>query len=103
MAAEALYAAMSALMTAQATVAPPAVAAQPDTIVVTGSKLTRRAIENDVRNVTVDTDGQIAMFEQPICPASFGLPEPYNRMIEQRLREDAAQVGLRGAGERCDP
>src|SRR5438045_3276939 len=101
--AEALYAALSALMTVQATVAPPAVAAQRDTIVVTGSKLTRRAIENDVQNVTVDADGQIAMFEQPICPASFGLPESYNRIIEQRLREDAARVGLRAAGERCEP
>ena len=102
MAIEALYAAMSALMTVQAAGGPPAVPAQPDTIVVTGSKSTRRAIENDVQNVTVDTDGQIAMFEQPICPASFGLPESYNRMIEQRLREDAARVGLRTAGERCD-
>src|SRR5947209_9034252 len=78
MAIEALYAAMSALMTVQAAGGPPAVPAQPDTIVVTGSKSTRRAIENDVQNVTVDTDGQIAMFEQPICPASFGLPESYN-------------------------
>jgi hypothetical protein len=103
MAVEALCAALSALMTMQASAAPPAVTAQPDAIVVTGSKLTRRAIANDVQDVTVDTDGQIAMFEQPICPASFGLPEPYNRTIEQRLREDAARVGLRTAGERCDP
>ncbi|HZC37896.1 MAG TPA: hypothetical protein VE221_04385 [Sphingomicrobium sp.] len=71
-------------------------------IVVIGTKPTRNAVHNFIGDLTVDTDGHIAMFEQPICPASFGLPEPYNRIIEQRLREDAAQVGLRTAGERCD-
>ncbi len=40
MAVEALFVAMSALMTAQVAVGPAAVAAQPDTIVITGSKLT---------------------------------------------------------------
>jgi hypothetical protein len=70
--------------------------------VVTGSRPTREAIQGDVGAVTVDTDGQIAMFEDAICPASFGLPEAYDRTIERRLREDAARVGLRTAGERCD-
>jgi hypothetical protein len=84
-------------------VSPPApTVSDPDTIVVTGSRLTRHGLETDVESVTVDTDGQIAMFEQPICPASFGLPDAYNRIVEQRLREDAARVGLRTAPERCD-
>jgi hypothetical protein len=78
------------------------IASEPDAIVVTGTKATRHAIHSFIDGLTVDTDGQIAMFEQPICPASFGLPEPYNRVVEQRLREDAAQVGLRIAPERCD-
>jgi hypothetical protein len=82
---------------------PPApVASQPGTIVVTGSRVTRHAIQEDVAAVTADTGGQIAMFDEPVCPASFGLPEVYNRIVERRLREDAARAGLRTAGERCD-
>src|SRR5437764_14088814 len=77
------------------------VVAEPNTILIIGTKPTRHAIHNFIDDLTVDTDGQMAMFEQPICPASFGLPQPYNRIVERRLREDAARVGLRTAGERC--
>lgn len=76
---------------------------QPETIVVVGRKPTQDVLRNFVSGLTVETDGQIARFEQPICPASFGLPESYNRVIEQRLRDDAEQVGLRLGAVRCDP
>ena len=105
MAATVLSLAMSTvLLTMSASaVAPSSPPSEPNTIVITGTKPSRPAIHNFIDDLTVDTEGQIAMFEQPICPASFGLPEDYNRIVEQRLREDAARVGLRTAGERCDP
>jgi hypothetical protein len=82
-------------------VAPPPVQTD-QTIVVTGARPTRDAIANYVDGITANVDGQIATFRQPICPGSFGLPEAYNRVIEQRLRADATRVGLRVAGEQCD-
>jgi hypothetical protein len=65
-------------------------------------KPTRDAIEEFVGRVTVDTEGQIATFQQPICPAAFGLPAAYNGVLEQRLRDDAAEIGLRTADQPCD-
>lgn len=76
---------------------------QAETIIVTGTKPTRETLHKFVDALTIDTDGQIARFEQPVCPASFGLPESYNRVIEQRLRDDAAQIGLRVGDARCQP
>lgn len=78
-------------------------ASDPTAIVVTGMKPTRDAINEFVDRVTVDAEGQLATFQQPICPASFGLPAPYNVVLEQRLREDAGEIGLRTAAEPCDP
>jgi hypothetical protein len=77
-------------------------AADPNEILVVGSKATRHAVEAFVDDVTADADGQIAMFEQPICPAAFGLPPAYDRVIEQRIRENAARVGMETAAEPCD-
>ncbi len=71
-------------------------------IVVTGTRATRKAIARYVDSITSPVGDQIARFRDPICPASFGLPAPYNRVIEQRIREDAMNVGLRVAGEGCD-
>lgn len=76
---------------------------EPETIIVTGAKPSRETLHEFVDALTVDTDGQLARFEQPVCPASFGMPEPYNRIVEQRIRDDAARVGLRTGGGRCDP
>ena len=71
-------------------------------IVVTGTRTTSKAIARYVDSITAPVGDQIARFRDPICPASFGLPAPYNRVIEQRIREDAMNVGLRVAGEGCD-
>lgn len=78
--------------------------AQPadQTIVITGTKPTKDAIAHYVDAITAKTDGQLARFRDPICPASFGLPHAYNRIIDARLREDARRAGLRVAGESCD-
>jgi hypothetical protein len=75
---------------------------EPSPIVVTGRKATQDAIDEFVGRITLNTEGRIATFEQPICPAAFGLPAAYNHVLEQRLRGDAAEVGLRTAAEQCD-
>jgi hypothetical protein len=90
---------LSALAPAQAAPAsPPADQA----IIVTGSRPTKRAVARYVDAITAETEGQVARFRDPICPASFGLPQAYSRVIEQRLRDDAVRVGVRVADESCD-
>jgi hypothetical protein len=88
-----------------AALAPPSppTAASDQTIIVTGAKPTPDAVARYVDSITADIDGQIATFRQPICPAAFGLPEAYNRVIERRLREVTGQIGLRTAAAKCDP
>lgn len=76
---------------------------EPETIVVTGSRLTRDAVRDFVGDITVETGDQIATFQQLICPVSFGLPEAYNRVVEQRIREVATAVGLQWGDVGCDP
>lgn len=77
--------------------------AEPNAIVVTGKKLTPEAVSNFIESVTADSAGQIAMFKEPIWPASFGLPESLNRVVQRRLSEDAVLVGLGTAREGCEP
>ena len=74
-----------------------------DTIVVTGTKPTKDAVATYVGEVTAPVGDQIASFHDPICPGVFGLPDAYKSVVEGRLREIAAAVGLRTANGRCDP
>lgn len=90
---------LSALAPVQS--APPSPPAD-QTIIVTGTRPTQNALTDYVESITTDVNGQIATFREPICPAAFGLPHTYNRVIEQRIREDAARVGIRVAGNLCD-
>lgn len=94
---------VSALAASQPAVTPAdQMASQPDSIVVTGIRPTRNAIYRFVDELTVPVEGQIARFTQPICPATFGLPDAYNRVVEQRLRDDSLRVGIRLADGHCD-
>lgn len=76
---------------------------QDPSIVVTQQRLTREAVGGFVDNVTVLADGQIARFHQPVCPVSIGLPDSYNRIIEQRIRKVAADAGIPTEGANCKP
>src|SRR3712207_1549482 len=54
-----------------------------------------------VDGVTVQAEGQVARFYEPVCVASEGLPPDYNEVVEQRVRELARAAGIavrRGAG-----
>ncbi len=72
-------------------------------IVVTQQRLDRDAVVDFVDDVTVDANGQIAMFRAPICPFVDGFVDEQNRKIEQRIRNVAQTVGLQAAPAKCSP
>lgn len=72
-------------------------------IVVTQERLNRDAVVDFVDDVTLDANGQIAMFRAPICPFVDGFVESQNRKIEQRIRDVAKTAGVGVAEGRCSP
>ena len=76
----------------------------PDDIVVTGNKDSdRKAAETYVSSIAVRSESQLARFHQPVCPLVIGIPRPYSTIIEKRIAEDAAAVGVDVAKKvRCD-
>ena len=83
---------------------PPATEADADTIVVTGSAISDDAVAEFVKAVTVEAEGdQLAAFHAPVCPTSFGLPDTYNGVIEERIRSVAEQAGIEVADKDCSP
>lgn len=85
--------------------APPANsrAQQPGDIIVTHQNWPRDAFADFVDDVTVDVNGQIAMFRAPICPFVDGFANSQNKQIEQRIRRVAEQIGLPAAQDKCSP
>ena len=93
--------------------APGPVAAQPsppppdsssEPIVVEGRRNPKRIVDDFVRRLTpVAVGGQIARFEDPVCPVALGLPPGENKLVQDRLREVAAAVGMKVAPARCVP
>lgn len=78
-------------------------AQQADEIVVTQERLNRDAVTDFVDDVTVDANGQIAMYRAPICPFVDGFVDAQNRKIEQRIRQVAQMVGVEVAQGKCSP
>ncbi|HWT13714.1 MAG TPA: hypothetical protein VN231_13250 [Allosphingosinicella sp.] len=52
------------------------------------------AVRHFVEAVTVETEGQVARFHEPVCPLSRGLPPDYNHVVEERVRAIARAVGI---------
>jgi hypothetical protein len=48
-----------------------------------------------------DGKGQLARWSTPICPAAMGLPGEFDAFIVSRIREVAAQSGVKTAPEAC--
>ena len=72
------------------------------TIVVTG----RQPVGEDetlevVRRVARPVDGQLARFQQPVCPKVIGFEERYESIVAARIRQAAEQAGARAGGEGC--
>ena len=105
-----LFRPLLALALAAAVVTPAAAAQEPPApvrgtdIVVTGDADRDAQIRDFVGALTrAPVSGQLARFEESICPAVFGLSEPVREAMVARMRAVAAGVGLRTGGERCTP
>jgi hypothetical protein len=74
-------------------------------VIVTGTLAREQEIRDFVGALTrqVPMTGQISRFEAAICPAAYGLSAPVRATIVNRMRQVAAYVGLRVAGETCRP
>lgn len=72
-------------------------------IIVTGSRDRKQAVHRFVRDITVETDDQIAKFPGEVCPAAFGLPSAYAAIVAKRAREVARTAGVPVGKAGCRP
>lgn len=72
-------------------------------IVVTGTPDGRRSASGFVERVTVETAGQVARFDAPVCPATLGLPAEHGAVVVERVREVARLAGARVGQAGCTP
>jgi hypothetical protein len=73
-------------------------------IVVTGTKQTRKTVEQFVRDLTRTIwNGQISRFEHSVCPAVYGLAKPQADAVTDRMRAVAKNVGVVVEGSHCGP
>ena len=84
--------------------------AQPDggaagsAIVVTGSRpMTEDETLEAVRRVARPVDGQLARFNERICPLVMGFDAPYEKIVANRIKATAARIGAAMGGEGCVP
>lgn len=75
-------------------------------VVVTGER--EREREQEISDFVAalapaPIDGQLARFEDDICPAAFGLAGPLRAQVVDRMRRVSEAVGLRLAREGCRP
>jgi hypothetical protein len=71
-------------------------------IVVTGTP-DRRAAGTFVERITVETQGQVARFDAPVCPRVLGLPADHAETIADRMRDVARAAGAEVAEPGCSP
>jgi hypothetical protein len=84
---------------------PPAQDQSEQDVVVTGTLEREQAIRDFVGALTRDVPmtGQLARFEDTICPGVYGLIGQARETVVNRMRQVAAYVGLRLGGENCRP
>ena len=103
-----LAAALAMAAPAHAQRTPPAAPAQDQAgqdVVVTGTADREQEIRDFVGALTgqVPMTGQLARFEEAICPGVYGLSDQLKGVIAARMRRVAAEVGLRVADQGCRP
>lgn len=82
---------------------PPQTGTEAD-VVVTGAREREQEIRDFVGALTpAPMTGQLARFENAICPAVFGLSGPLRTAVVNRMRRVSAAVGLRVARGTCRP
>lgn len=75
-----------------------------ESVTVTGAS--SEAINHFVEVAATPTHitGKVARWETPICPAALGLPEDETALVVRRVKEVAAQIGVRVSGNAvCKP
>ena len=74
-------------------------------IVVTGEKKrAKETIREFVRDLTpVKWSQQLGRFEQPVCPATRGLPPLHAEKVTKRIRRVAKAVAINVGGGKCAP
>ena len=83
---------------------PPGDDPMPAPIVVQGERNPAKAIGKFVRALTpAPIGGQLARFEDPVCPVVLGMPATENRLVQDRMRQVAAAVGMKVADPGCAP
>lgn len=71
-------------------------------IVVTGQlPLGEEETLDIVRRVARPVDGQLARFQQPVCPQVIGFEAQYEAVVERRIKATAERVGARAGGNGC--
>ena len=72
------------------------------TIVVTGKQpRTEEQTLEVVRRVARPVDGQLARFQQPVCPRVTGFETRYEAIVAARIKDTAEAIGARAGGEGC--
>ena len=78
--------------------------ADPREIVVQGERISERQVERFVDALTeAPVGGQIAQFENAVCPKAVGLGPVQNAAVEARLRAVAGAAGMDVARSGCSP
>ncbi len=73
-----------------------------DPIIVTGTKLSEDAVRTFIRDVAVEAaDGQLARWDDPICPSVRGLQSNYNDYVKGTIVALAEEVDARIADPGC--
>lgn len=54
----------------------------------------RAAVREFVDRITIETEGQVARFHEPVCVVSRGLPPAHGAVVEERIREIAGGAGI---------
>ena len=79
--------------------------ASSEDIIVVGRSLpeSRAEVRTLTAKVSIQSDGQLARFEQPVCAAASGLPAQYSAIVARRIMAVARSVGAPVAGPGCEP
>jgi hypothetical protein len=73
-------------------------------IIVEGVRNREKTIDQFVRDLTpAPVGGQLARFEQAICPSVQGLRDSQNSKVAQRIRDVVKAAGIATSKAHCDP
>ncbi|HEX8442658.1 MAG TPA: hypothetical protein VF631_03310 [Allosphingosinicella sp.] len=77
---------------------------EPPEIVVTGREGFDRQVRDFVGALThAPGQGQLARFEQAVCPVAAGLSPSQKEAVEKRIRRVAEGVGMKAGAQGCSP